>query len=356
MKRTLKYVVAGLMLVNVATYAQTNVPPQKTPSPAPSPQLEVRLSGTDLYKALVQDVTQEVDKRVSERDGSKWKLIGLIASGVLALVGFLGLRSMADLRKKVAVDVTEELRRHDTLKSLVEEAVRAHVTADIDSRLQTVSKELAFYRLSNIAASIGAGSGFTRTERDAAVASLRELASEDAIIGRKEFADVLEKIIDSFASADLDFELDAIADLLDSVIMDTPGIVQTLAMHYGMRVLGDVEVEAGTVSRFKKYADACRRHNMYELALPYLMVLEHNGKATGWPDGIQSLIQDATHLKKEEQDAVVKIVDRNSDPTEVAKRSTGQVLRFCAKFKAFCDDYGEQLKNEPNKAIDSDEE
>ena len=51
----------------------------------------------------------------------------------------------------------------------------------------------------------------------------------------------------------------------------------------------------------------------------------------------------------------MKIVDRNSDPSQVAKRSTGQVLRFCAKFKAFCDEYGEQLKNEPNKAMDSDE-
>lgn len=355
MKSTLGCFAVIFFLLCTPTLSQTKKAAPDT-NAISVPGLEVRLSGTDLYRSLVSDVSQEVDKLARERDTERWKLIGIVATIFLAVIGFLGFHSLSDLRRKVAMDVAEDLRNHDTIKSLVEEAVRAHVTSDIEKRLRTVAKELAFYRLSNLATSILAGKGFTNSERDAAVASLEELKDETGIISRKEFADVLEKIIDSFASADLDFEIDSIDESLELVIMDSMGIIQTLMNHYGMRVLGDIEVSPSTVERFQKYAEACKRKRYYELALPYLMVLEHSEKRDGWESRIQALLQDATHLESKEQQIVVEMIATRSDHDAVAKKLTGQIVRFCSKFKAFADEFGDVMKSKLNKERDGNEE
>ncbi len=305
--------------------------------------LEVRLTGTDLYNALVKDVTHEVEKSIESRNSENITWIGIGLSLVVAIVGFWGVRSFSDLRTKVTEDVKEHFRNADLVRRVVEESIQAHITSDIDKRLNVVAKELAFYRLSNLASNLRAGTGFSNTERDAALASLEELRTETNIIKRKEFADVLEKIIDAFSAADLDCHIDTIEENLSDVIGETPGIVQTLIHHYGMRVLGDVEEDNDTVVRFCKYVEACKRLRFNEWALPHKMVLEYRNKKDGWEARINGLLQDAEHLTDSEREFFRKTLLRNSDINEICKVPTGKTIRFAQAFQEFLAVYGDRI-------------
>lgn len=330
------------LLIGSSLHGQTNPPPISPPA-GTNTALSVMFSGTSLYDALVSDAAQSVERTMQERDSERWKWIGIVASVIAALIGFWGIRSFSDLRNKVAQDIREDLEDSDLMKRLVESSVQAHVTADIDKRLHVVAKELAFYRLSNLASSLRSGTGFTNTERDAAMASLDEIRTETSIIKRKEFADVLEKIVDAFTSADLDFQVDVIELQLSPIIEETSGIVQTLIHHYGMRVIGEVQPDAQTLDRFKKYAAVCKRRRLYELALPHMMVLEYRDKKNNWQSIIDGLIQDAENLEDKELATVKNLLVRNADPTRVAKKPTGQVLRFSQAYEAFLAEYCQRL-------------
>ena len=319
------------------------------------PSLEVRLSGADLYNTLTNDVMQKVNSQTTSAMYEQLKLMYTILAGVFLLAGFLGVRSLSDLRKKVAIDVAEELSRHDTLERLLDACVREHLKTDIESKMNKVSKELSFYRLSNLAAQIESGSGFKPAQRDAAVEALKELENECDLISRKDFAEVLEKIVDSFTAADLDYELGRIAEGYESICCGTKGIATTLMTHYGMKVLGDVEVEPTTILQFRKYCSACRRHDLYELALPYLLVFEYQENKDGWKDRVQSLLLDATCLDKSEKETMFKVLRRNADPKQVAKVPTGQVIRFSHKFDAFINEYKEQLQDVLSDTLSSDD-
>lgn len=127
-------------------------------------------------------------------------------------------------------------------------------------------------------------------------------------------------------------------------------------MIYLLMVFGDVQVDTRTTERFRKYAEASKRLNLYEVALPFLMVFEHSQKRQGWEARVQGLIQDAKHLEPKEQQTISRLIARNSDPQEVAKKPTGQVLRFCEKFLAFTQEFQTELTFLPNNATDGDEE
>ena len=317
--------------------AQTNGPSTNTPV------LEVRFSGTELFNALVRDVTRETDALASERDTTKWRTAGIIASLIVALFGFWGIRSLADLRLKIASDIKDELLSNDTIKHLVDSSVSDQLTDSIEARLSIVAKEFAFYRLSNMATSLDTGTGFTDTERDAALEALAELSTDTTVTNRKEFANSLEKIIDSFASADLDYHIDKLEETFRPIIMKTKGIILSLTQHYGMRVIGDAQTNEEAYARFRRYSDVCQTENMYELALPYIMVVESKMKFIGWENRLNALLQDAEHLTEAEHSSMVDLFQRVADPQKVSKRPTGQVVRLGDSFKQFIVQYGDRL-------------
>ncbi len=327
------------------------------PAAQPATQLEVRLTGTDLYKSLVSEAINEVDRLARERSDKRSQLFLYIGSPVIGLAAFLGFTTLSGIRRRIKADLVQELRDGKTIENLVTVAVGEHITSILNTRDETFSRELAFYRLSNMATRLRAGKGFTNTERDAAVASLSQLQGEKEITGRPEFTDALEKIVDSFAAAGLDFDLDEIADMFDSLIATSPGIVQTFVVHYGMRALGDVEVDPGTMERFRKYAEACKRHNLYEFALPYLMVLNHSEKPEGWKAKVQGFIQDAKLLGTEDQLMLARIFARNIDIEQVATgQPTGPMLRSCEKFTDFMKEFQEELAFLPDIDDDIDDD
>lgn len=302
-----------------------------------SKTVSIQLEGAELYKSIVDQVFARVDTEAKKRESDRWSSIFIIVPILVAVVGFFGVRSIADIKKNIAKDVLDQIRVGEDTKFIIEEAVKKNITSDIEERLGSVSDELSFIRLSHIAESISDGSrtGFTMAERDSIVSALGQLQNNRTITIRPDFALTLEKIIDSFAGADLDSQIDQIMKSLKSVALASTGICMTLIQHYGMRLLGDVSLSEATRNNFADVASACKSHNFYELVLPYIVVSEYAEKREGWSERVDGYFRDIETLNEEDKKRFFDLLDKNTNPYSVAKKPTGQVLRLCEKFNSF---------------------
>lgn len=308
---------------------------QAIPAKAITPTLEVRLQGTDLYNAIVKEVSRDVEKRVEQQNQENLKSTAFTASGILAILSFAGFRTFLDFQKKLKSEVKSDIR----------EEIEKYIASEFKDRLSVLAKELSYYRLLNLAGRIEAGRFFSDIERDAVLESLNQLSDEQSITSRAEFISALERIIDAFYVASLDLQIDAIEAMFLFVILKSPGIVLSLVNHYGSRVLGDIEEDADTVNRFHKYVEACKSLRLYGRALPYIMVLEYQNKRQGWEKRIEAFFQDLDCLELSDKEAFRLILMRNSDINEVCSTPTGSVIRLTQSFHDFIDAYIDKLSN-----------
>lgn len=309
-------------------------------------QLSVELKGTDLFNAIVSEVTSKVDQKISERESKRWAFIGTIAAVSIAFLGFIGFR---DLRRRVSVDVREELRTGNLLMQLVETSVKENITRDVSQQLVKIEDEFFYYRLANLATDLkNREGGFTKTERDAAFSSLRRLSEREEIISREDFAVTLETIIDKFASANLSNELDELESIMSEVILRTQGIVMTFVQFYGLRAIGEIEADEELIDRFKKYTAASRRHDAYELALPYLLVFEFTANTISSHENIEGYLLDMAQLDPKEKETVQEVFSTIVDPANVSRIPSGDVLRFTARSRAFYEKYDERINEALN--------
>lgn len=318
---------------------------QQLPASKDAGTLEIRLKGTDLYNALAKEVSRDVEKRIEQQNMDNFKTMLAIASSIIAIAAFAGIRSFTDFRKKVTDDMKEYLETTDLIQRVVDKSIKANITSNIDNRLSVVSKELSFYRLSNLASALAVGKGFSNAERDAAFESLQELSDEDNITSRKEFEIVLEKIIDAFFSADLDFQIDDIELMFSGVIEKAPRIVIRLIQHYGTKALGDIGENNDTMKRFHKYVETGKKLRRYEIALPYVMVLEYRNKMEGWERRIDSLFQDLECLDAGEKETFNSVLTTNSNIDEICNTPTGKMMRVVQAFQEFLASYAEKVRS-----------
>ncbi len=307
--------------------------------------LAVQLEGSELYKSIVEQVSSRIDQESRKRESDRWTFIAITIPVLFAIIAFFGLRSISDIRRRLADEILEMIQNSERTKYLIEDSVKRNITTDVERKLGSVSEELSFIRLTNIAESISDGSrtGFKPAEKESIVATLDQIKGNIGIVGRPEFSLTLEKIIDVFAAADLDDRVDSIINSLRAVTLQSNGICQTLIQHYGMRLLGDVSVAEETIRNFNDIANACKIHKIYEMVLPFQIVHEHSKKDQGYAERINGYLKDVETLNDDDRKTFFQIMDKYTDPKQVAKRPTGQVLRVCEKVNLFMADYGESI-------------
>jgi hypothetical protein len=306
---------------------------------SPKPELEVRLSGTSLYEAIVKDASTRTDKAAEAREDKRWSTIYIAVAIATAIIAFFGWRSYADLKQTMLANLKDEVTKPEFFKRHLEDSVVNRVTDDVEKRIQSLSKELAFYRLTILASNLDQGTKFTDVERDAALNSLVELADEKNLTGRVEFENVLLKIIQAFAAADLNHQIEKITVLFPDVIDRSKNIIQILVQHFGMYVIGDSDTDESEFKKLGRYADVCHRLRMPGLAIPYQMVAEFKFQHGNWRQRIDGLFQDTLLMDESSIELVLKLLKEKQQPQLVAKKLTGQVFRFCRAFEEFCDNH-----------------
>ncbi|QKD84026.1 hypothetical protein HPC62_19165 [Thermoleptolyngbya sichuanensis A183] len=307
-------------------------------------ELEVRLSGKELYDALVSQTVSELDRLAREREALRWTIVSIITALLVGAITVAGVAGYKDLQKKIYAQLKDEININESIKAAIEENVRKVALSRIDEKVEQLNKEFAFYKFSNLASDLSDKSrdSFSNAERDAVMEVVDIIKDSKEITSRPEFLASLEKVVDVFISADLDDYIDDLEGVLEAIIGRYPGIVYSLMNQYGMRVLGDTEVSDATKARFFKYAYACKHHRIWEIALPWLMVYEFSNQLNGWEKKIEEYFIDAQQLNPNDKQRFLDVFERYTDPSRY-RRSTGQIIRFTCKFQEFIKHYEEKI-------------
>jgi len=306
-------------------------------------ELIVRLRDAELLDIIASDAAQMADSWARERETRLWAAMGLIVTLVVTTFGFIGIRSLPDLRKKVFSDLRQELRTDPAIVTLIQDEVRQRFVKDVEARLNRLSKESAFYQFWNQANEISQSDRFPRSLRDSVVESLAGFRDSDEILETRGFAHALEKTLDSFVAAGLDGDIDAIDDTLGHLAERAPGITHTMVAHYGRRVLGEVSVSSDVVVRFRKYCNYAKRNDRWEIALPFLLVYEHAARQEGFKTRIEGYLQDAEDFDAKEREVFVKRLTSYVEPTGITETPNAFAKRIAEKFRSFMSDYGDRV-------------
>lgn len=276
------------------------------------PEKQIVLPEGEYADYLAQRAGKIADESASKRELAYRTLFGAVL-GVLAFLGYSSLSTLeTNVETRVSSSLDQKLRGdlrqafQDNRPEMVREAT-ALLRDEVDAKLALIQFSLIARDLSD-----DGRTGFSPTERDAAISLLKRATVSEDVKNSEELRAALEKVVDAFYQADLAADIDLLDEALEEVAIDTRGIVMTLTSHYGIRVSGDAELSPPLISRFKKYAKASHRFQLPEIALPYQIALAFREASFRRNDISTKYFNDAATLADAERQQFVRILRGHS--------------------------------------------
>ncbi len=194
--------------------------------------------------------------------------------------------------------------------------------------------------LARVAAQITEGDRYTPQQRNEALRLLREikragLASDDT------FPDTLELLLDAFVSSDQNRSVDYIDEAFSDQIKLHAGMLRSILIFHGIRMLGEVPDSARAEKRFVFYAKAATDQGLRTTAIHPLMVLHHS---RGEKAEVDSLLGELKAMDEVDRMDVHESLDTRADPYRVMRRPDAAARRMAEKYRRFMDEYASQLQ------------
>lgn len=207
-----------------------------------------------LISLISAEVTEQVDRRIQEREGRLLRLLTVITAIVL-FIGYAGIKELIDSAAGKAVESELEKR--------VAEFEVSGTIAGLQSALVAAENSRSF----------------SNTARDGMIKAIEVLS-----VARKKgvkvsenpaFLPTLEKVVITMASSNNDIFADRIYDLFPDECLTVSGIVEAYLQHYGRQSvsgMGDVRSEA--LKRFGKFERAATTFKFPETALAHRALID----------------------------------------------------------------------------------
>lgn len=292
-------------------------------------------------KYLAELAARIADERAKARE-TRWR--GFIA-GALTILAFLGYTSLAslkaDLKAVLGAQVSQEVSA--SVASYFAQNKDRIVGEALKEIQQQVDSRIAFVQFVDIVNELEKRTtGFSNQERDTANALLKEVIATSDLVERPQFKLALEKLLDTYAAADLEAYIDDIDNILGDVATSTEGISITMTIHYGFRVTGKAELEDADVTRFEKYADAAERHKFPEVSTPFRMGLAFRRADQKPTDTTRNLLENARHFSPGEQRTFIESLESYQEIGD-GPDSTGKLVRVGRLFTALWSGHAAEL-------------
>lgn len=299
------------------------------------------------YQAIYAKTVSEIDDRNRERIQFYWSFFSGIVAALVAVLSLIGFGQLRDLRKTISESVVQDLRimvNDQNFRRDLRREIEASLLGDIEKRVNTLRHDMMFVRMQVLAEKVRQGTAFSNAERDTLLGNAVTLKHEAPDLTKTdEFAVVLESIMDSFFAAGLWKQLDVLSAEFGDLIRSKPGHTQTMMQAYGMRVLGDDDLNPERVASFHDYAEACKTLRYYESSINYLLAYNFTFQPADWKKRIQSLLFDYQHLNDADKERAIRSFTRFLDPAQLAKEPAAPHLRLAARFGAFLEAYRADL-------------
>lgn len=292
-----------------------------------------------LTKALIAEVTETVDRRIQNREAKRQKIWNIVII-ILGLIGITGVAALVNISVDSVVE-TELEKQQELIFQTLKNDIRQSLLDETAEFRRAIEEQATYQQFAYMALSLDLKTEFSGTERDAVISLLESLATSEKMRARSEFPALLEKVIDSFASAGLHVQLNKLVSLFGPEVTGTAGIVHTMIQHYGQRVVGSSFPPERwpelTVNRFDKFEIACQAHKIPEISMPYRLLIEFR-RADNQPTSLtRKLLGDAAFFPTPEERASFHLLlIRHTDTDFWQKRATAlgeRIEQVCSAFR-----------------------
>lgn len=304
------------------------------------PVAKVELSGDQLYDSITRDVSTKVMEKLFQRDLTILTVAGIGFSALIAIAAFLGVRSFKDMRDRIKEQVSEELRRDDRIPEAVRRVVAEQLTLEVETRIASLSDEIALGSLINLANKFDNGTQFSNNERDLAISSLQQLRDKTEIVAKPEFVDAAEKIVDTFAGAGIGGYIDRLENQFSDLFSGVEGIALTLLQHYGLRHIGLPYEDQDCTERFHRYLKACESFDRKGVVFVYRMGSLARFKPVGYEQDLQSICEDIRNLNPPHGPIAIHLLMKLSSPTGISNNPNEMVTRVTGVYAALESQFG----------------
>ncbi len=311
--------VRGLLEPSKGAVSGSASPGKPPPTRIPD---HVVLDRDGFFEYLSKAAADIVDQRIKWRE-ARWHALLV---GVAAIMGFLGFTSVdrlvEDVRRqatKIANDHSvERIRLWSDLQKEIDVAVTNKVDEHIGSLKSELTAKTGLLDLSRLADTIDSATSFSNRDRDSIMEACRQISTLQKDEFGEHIVQILEKIIRSFAAADLKTYLDELDGLFGELLGGAKEVSIILTEHYGMRLAGDPrepgQWEKETITRFRRYAAAATRNKYPEAALPYELLVEFRRNGQVRSVTLEQMLDAGNYWTPEERASFIAAVISRTNP------------------------------------------
>jgi hypothetical protein len=278
------------------------------------PVPEVRLSGNDLYNSITRDVENTLRREFEESANTRLAVGGAFVTAIVGGFGFLGIRRLEDFERNLANNVTQKTVQAISQDLRIEaEAIAENVMKGrLDTSFSQLSTDLSLFRFRSLASEIDQADKVDNELKDAALDIMKKLAQNESIFHSGEFSTSIDKLVASFASANMLPDLESLFEEYP-VIMNKVTSKHSLfymTRLYAQEVLGQKHA-TDTASRkslenFRRYSDKLIEARYPEMAYIYLMPFYCSQTDHGnYQERIDRMKDDVRSFTKEERQTFV---------------------------------------------------
>lgn len=276
-----------------------------------------------LISLISAEVTEQVDRRIQEREGRLLRLLTVITAIVL-FVGYAG------------------------IKELIESAAGKAVASELEHRAAEfeVSGTLAGLQSALVAAE-STGS-FTNTAREGMINAIEVLSQARKkgvrVSQNPAFLPTLEQVVTTMAASNNDIYADKIYDLFPDDCLAVAGIVEAYLQHYGRQAVGGVgEVRSEAIKRFGKFERAASTFKFPETALAHRALIDFQAQGERPEKASRDAIARIVALMGSDRARAMNFWDEYSKESWL-KKSTGESKALQSLVVAFFKAHKEDLR------------
>jgi hypothetical protein len=307
-------------------------------TPIEKQQIEYRQISAEARKNLVDEIVNTLQRNAVEQVSFWVRILSGVLAITAAVLAIFGWRGLRNLRLNITNDTQTFMRTSPEFSSLLKQ----EVSKGIDEGGSVIYKKARLHytqgRLEMLAREIDNKSSFSNAERDVLIELLEEVGNDKDERAKPAFAQMLEKVVDSFAGADLEQFIDDLDDRFRDVTARHLGVLQTMVIHYGARVVAATEIDPKLQERFGAYIIACAKNKVPEIILPYQMVNIFIVKGKQWQSILKGYFDQAKYMDTEDLGRFVRVFDRRTDKKNEGKWETAKQERVHLNFVLFCND------------------
>lgn len=275
----------------------------------------------EFEELLISRVTDSVEAKIAGQESRRFRTLYVI----IGLVSFVGIGVVAQL-------------------------VDFYATKAVETKLHEATQELnsakTFAQLMSLATKLDLSDSFTHTDRDTVITLLESAKDNPKLRSEPAFESLLEKIVDSFSASDNPMHVSKIVDMYNDECFLNPGIALTLLIHYGRSYLANTDINSKIAKddydKLSKAINALSGERKgITSAFAVLSEFKKNGEKGN--EAIKSILDSLESLSDEDKKHFVLAIEESSDPSQMAKRPTPEILRVAKVTNGFINVYKKEL-------------